>query len=356
MAGAPRNGFYSIPVRTPQSDGLTMPAEWEEHDACWMVWPCSEECFKEVLSDAKKCYAQVAEAIAKFEKVYMVVKEDQRAEAKSFCGDFVTLISGTCFDSWARDSGPTFVRDGNGNIAGIDWMFSGWGHHPITGPCDEVMATEILRSLAMRRYAAPFILEGGSIHVDGEGTLITTEQCLFDPKRNAGMTKAEFEILFHTYLGIEKTIWLGNGLDGDQTTGHVDILTSFARPGLLLLHSCTDSNDRNFAVTEDARKRLEGEVDALGRKIEIREIPQPKARFRNGTRLDLSYINFYMANGAIIMSSFDDAADDQAKEMMEDIFPERKIIQIPSLPLFAGGGGIHCITQQQPKGIALPPF
>lgn len=356
LAGTPPNGFYSVPVRTPQSDGLTMPAEGGEHEACWMVWPCSEECFKGVLDDAKKTYTQVAETISKFEKVYMLVNEDQKAEAKRFCGDFVTLVPGTCFDSWARDSAPTFVSDDHGNVAGIDWMFSGWGHYPITGPCDEVMATEILRSLDMRRYVAPFILEGGSIHVDGEGTLITTEQCLLDPKRNVGMTKDDFQKFFRTYLGIKKIIWLGNGLEGDETTGHVDILATFARPGLILLHSCTNSDDPNFAVTEDARKRLQGAVDATGRTIEIRGIPQPKAQFWNGGRMDLSYINFYMANGAVIMSSFNDDADAKVKEMMQDIFPEREILQIPSLPLFVGGGGIHCITQQQPRGRALPPF
>ncbi len=356
LAGTPPNGFYSIPVRTPQSDGLKMVAEWEKHDACWMVWPCSEECFKGVIQEAKQTYSQIAEAISKFETVYMLVNEGQWSEAQKFCGEFVTLVPGTCFDSWARDSAPTFVRDDYSNVAGIDWMFSGWGHYPITGPCDDGMATEILRSLAMRRYVAPFILEGGSIHVDGEGTLITTEQCLFDPKRNAGMTKTDFEKLFRAYLGIEKTLWLGNGLEGDETTGHVDILATFARPGLILLHSCTDPDDPNFIVTEDARKRLRGAVDSRGRTIEIHEIPQPRAKFYNGTRMDLSYINFYMPNGAVIMSSFDDEADDRAKEIMQNLFPERTIIQIPSLTLFAGGGGIHCITQQQPQGLALPPF
>jgi agmatine deiminase len=356
LAGVPRNGFYSIPVRTPLSDGLIMPAEWHTHDACWMVWPCSTECFKEELAKAKKVYTQVAQAISKFENVYMLVNEAQRAEAKKSCGDAVSLVSGTCFDSWARDSAPTFVRDEQGNVAGIDWTFNGWGHHPITGPCDEVMAAEILQSLGMRRYVAPFILEGGSFHVDGEGTLITTEQCLLDPKRNAGMTKADFEAFFHAYLGIRKTIWLGNGLDGDETTGHVDILATFARPGLILLNSCTDPDDPNFVTTNDARLRLQRAVDARGRVLEIQEIPQPRAQFWNGARMDLSYINFYMPNGAVIMSSFNDEADDKVKNIMQDIFPERVIIQIPSLPLFSGGGGIHCITQQQPNGTALPPF
>lgn len=360
LAGPPANGFFSIPVRTPQSDGLAMPAEWEAHDACWMTWPCSEACFKGVLPEAKQTYAEVARAISGFEPVYMLVNPEQRAEAQNLLGNAVTLVNATCFDSWARDSGPTFVRDTKGNVAGIDWVFTGWGHHPVTGPCDEGMAIDTLRHLSMRRYTAPFILEGGSIHVDGQGTLITTEQCLLDPKRNAGFTKANFQNLFKTYLGIDKVLWLANGLDGDETTGHVDILATFARPGLILLNNCIDSDDPNFAVTRDAKQRLSGAVDAAGNAVKVMEIPQPPKKNWKGERMDLSYINFYMPNGAIIMSAFNDPpnnqTDNQAKEMMQDIFPDRTIVQIPSLPLFAGGGGIHCITQQQPAGTALPPF
>jgi len=333
-----------------------MPAEWENHDACWMVWPCSEECFKGVLDEAKQTYAKVARAIADFEPAYMLVNPEQRSEAENLVGGAVTLVDATCFDSWARDSAPTFVRDKSGNVAGIDWVFTGWGHYPITGPCDEAMGIDILRHLSMRRYTAPFILEGGSIHVDGQGTLITTEQCLLDPKRNVGFTKADFEALFKTYLGIDKVLWLANGLDGDETTGHVDILATFARPGVILLNNCIDPNDPNFAVTQDARQRLTGAVNAAGNTMEIIDIPQPAPQKWNGERMDLSYINFYMPNGAIIMSAFDDPADDQAKELMKSIFPDRTVIQIPSLPIFAGGGGIHCITQQQPSGTALPTF
>ena len=192
--------------------------------------------------------------------------------------------------------------------------------------------------------------------MDGKGTLITTEQCLLDPKRNAGYTKEDFQALFKTYLGIDKVLWLANGLEGDETTGHVDILATFARPGVILLNNCLDPDDPNFAVTRDAKQRLDGAVDAAGNTVKIMEIPQPSPRNWKGERMDLSYINFYMPNGAIIMSAFDDPADGQVKEMMQDIFPDRTIVQIPSLPLFAGGGGIHCITQQQPAGTALPPF
>ncbi len=356
LPGPPANGFYSLPSRVPQSDNLSMPAEWEEHDACWMVWPCSKECFGSAFDDAKVTYTKVAEAISQSEKVYMLVNRDQWEEAGHYCGHSVTLIDARSCDSWARDSGPTFVRDRDGMIAGIDWVFTGWGHYPIADVSDENMAMDILSYLKMRRYAAPIILEGGSFHVDGEGSLITTEQCLLDQKRNAGMTKKDFEQYFDAYLGIKKVIWLSNGLDGDLTTGHVDILANFARPGTILLHQCTDPNDPNYDITQDAEERLRNTVDAQGRHLEIIHLPQPQARYHDGERLDLSYINFYMANGAIIMSSFGDEADQKAYAIMRSVYPQRRIIQIPSMPIFMGGGGIHCITQQQPKGFAFAPF
>ena len=356
LAGPPANGFYSLPVRAPKSDHLSMPAEWEEHDACWMVWPCSEECFGNALEDAKAAYTKVAEAISACEHVSMLVNSDQRQEAENMCGHCATLIDARSCDSWARDSAPTFVRDAQGMVAGIDWLFTGWGHHPIVDVTDENMAMDILSHLKMRRYVAPLILEGGSFHVDGEGTLITTKQCLLDQKRNAGLSENHFEQYFDAYLGIKKVIWLNNGLDGDLTTGHVDILANFARPGTILLHQCTDVDDPNYAICKDAEQRIRNVVDAQGRQLELIHFPQPQARYHHGERLDLSYINFYMANDAIIMSSFDDPADQKAYEIMQSVFPQRRIIQIPSMPIFMGGGGIHCITQQQPKGVALAPF
>lgn len=356
LAGPPANGFYSLPVRAPMSDNLSMPAEWEEHDACWMAWPSSKECFGDSLENAKATYTKVAEAISESEVVYMLVNSDQREEAEAMCGHCASLIDARSWDSWTRDSAPTFVRDKNGMVAGIDWVFTGWGHHPILNATDENMAMDILAHLRMRRYTAPFILEGGSFHVDGEGTLITTKQCLLDPKRNNGMTKNDFEQYFEAYLGVKKVIWLNNGLDGDLTTGHVDILANFARPGSILLHQCTDPDDPNFAICRDAENILRNSVDAKGRQFEIIYLPQPEARYHNGERLDLSYINFYMANSAIIMSSFNDTADPKAYEIIQSLFPKRRIVQIPSMPVFIGGGGIHCITQQQPKGVTLPPF
>lgn len=345
-----------IPVRTPSCDGLHMPAEWEEHEATWMTWPCKPDVWRG-MKKPRKAYAAVAQAIARFEPVYMMTRPDLANEAANHCGEAVTIIPMVTRDSWARDSGPTFVKDDNGNVAGIDWIFNDWGHIPrYNGKHDEAMATYVLEHLGMRRYIAPFILEGGGIHTDGQGTLLTTEQVQFDPRRNSGFTADHYEELFAAYLGTKKVIWLGNGLEDDQTNGHVDILACFVRPGVVMVHDCTDPNNNNYAVSLDAIKRLETASDAQGRSLEIIRMPEPKPHYVGNWRMDLSYINFYICNGGVVMSSFSDPQDKVAYTKMCEAFPDREVVQVPSLDIFTGGGGIHCITQQQPKGTPLPIF
>lgn len=345
-----------IPVRTPSCDGLHMPAEWEEHEATWMTWPCNPSVWRG-MKRPRKAYAEVAKAIARFEPVYMMTRPDMVEDAKKHCGDSVDIVPMNTRDSWARDSGPTFVVDGKGFVAGIDWIFNDWGHLVrYDGRIDEAMATHVLEHLHMRRYVAPLILEGGGIHTDGQGTLLTTEQVQFDPRRNSGFTADHYEDIFSAYLGTEKIVWLGNGLEDDQTNGHVDILACFVRPGVVMVHDCKDKEDANYAVSRDAIRRLEAATDARGRSFEIICMPQPNPRYIGDWRMDLSYINFYICNGGIVMSSFGDPMDTIAYKKMCEAFPDREVVQVPSTDIFAGGGGIHCITQQQPKGTPLPIF
>lgn len=353
---APKNGFSYIPVRTPASDGFSMPAEWSSHKRCWMAWPRMESLWGDLMQEARQSYAEVANAISSFEEVVMLAHPDDLKKASDMCGTSVRVIPFKVEDSWTRDSGPTFVVDDRGEVAGVDWMFTGWGHFYSDRTNDESMALDILSFKDMRRYAAPFILEGGSIHVDGEGTLITTEQCLLDPARNIGLTKSDFEELFAAYLGVRQVIWLGDGLDGDDTNGHVDIVASFVRPGVVLIQSCDDPDDPNYEIFKDNMRRLELSCDAAGRPLEIVTVPQPAYTEHEGERLDISYINFYLANGGVVMSSFDDPNDAVAQELFKKLYPERKQVVINSLPIFRGGGGIHCITQQQPAGAAKIPF
>lgn len=354
MSQAPK--AVRIPVRAPICDGLAMPAEWAPHERCWMAWPCLADIWPEP-ERTEEIFAQVAQAIARFEPVTMLANPEQVEHAKALCGSGVEVRPFALDDSWTRDTGPTFVQDAQGRVAGVDWVFTGWAHTYTERPIDETVAQRMLEMLDMRRYAAPFILEGGSIHVDGEGSLLVTEQCLFDPKRNAIFTREEYEELFAAYLGVKKTIWLGDGLEDDDTHGHVDIVSCFARPGVVLLHACHDPADANHAVYKDNRRRLELATDAQGRKLEIVELPQPRTRFRStGERMDLSYVNFYIANGGVVASSFGDPEDEEARATLARVFPDREVVQIPSLPIFAGGGGIHCITQQQPVGSGLKRF
>lgn len=353
---APKNGFTYIPVRTPASDGFFMPAEWAPHSRCWMAWPHLESLWQSALEDATKAYAAVARTIAGFEPVVMLARPEDAAQARSLCGETVRVVPAAVEDSWTRDSGPTFVVNERGEVAGVDWLFNGWGHFYAEKTNDEAMALDILSREDMRRYAAPFLLEGGSIHVDGEGTLITTEQCLLDPARNIGLTKRDFEELLGAYLGIRQVIWLGEGLDGDDTNGHVDIVACFVRPGVVLVQSCDDPDDPNFEIYKDNIRRLELSCDAAGRPMEIVTIPQPGRQEFGGKRLDLSYINFYVANGGVVMSSFGDANDSVALETMTRLYPERTVAVLDSVSIFRGGGGIHCITQQQPAGSAKRTF
>jgi agmatine deiminase len=203
----------------------------------------------------------------------------------------------------------------------------------------------------MRRYEAPFVLEGGAIHTDGEGTLLTTESVLLNANRNPGIGRADMEELLAAYLGIRKVIWLGEGLKDDDTDGHVDNLACFARPGVVLALSSSDPADANHGPLQDNLARLRAATDAQGRSFEVVEIEQPRPRYLpDGRRIAASYINFYVANGAVIMPAFEDPQDARACEAVTRAFPGREIVQVPAVDIVCGGGGIHCITQQQPRG------
>jgi agmatine deiminase len=339
---------------TPSAAGFAMPAEWSRHARSWMAWPCRESVWQRSIEPARAAYAAVARAIAAFEPVTMVVRPDQAAAARAALGPAIDIMPLPLDDSWTRDIGPTFVVDRQGGVAGIDWRFNGWGgKYPDHGN-DDALASAILEQLGMPRFSAPFVLEGGAIHVDGDGTLLTTEQCLLNPNRNPLLDRPAMEAALSAWLGVEKIIWLGHGLVEDETDGHVDNLACFARPGLVAALVEDDPADANHAPLAENLARLRAARDAAGRVLEIVPIQEPAARHRNGARLPLSYLNFYLVNGAVIAPIFDDPADDPALAKLAQLFPERKIVAVPAIDIVAGGGGIHCITQQQPAGRAAP--
>jgi agmatine deiminase len=344
--------------RCPVRDGLYMPAEWAAHTRCWMAWPCRLEPWgsPEGLLRARVGHAAVARAISGFEKVTMAVRPQDVDEARMAMGRGIEVMEVPLDDSWARDSGPIFVVDGNEGVAGVHWRFNAWGNKYHGYDHDAAFGGRVLDALDMRCYGGPMVLEGGSVCVDGQGTLITTEQCLLNANRNPNLTRQQIEERLALYLGVTKIVWLGEGLEDDETDGHVDNIACFAGPGRVMLYTPQDANGLNGRVMRDNRARLASARDAKGRPFEIIEVPEPAPRKRHdGRRLDMSYINFYFANYGIVMPSFNDPMDQAAAEVMAKAFPDRRIVQVNSLDIVQGGGGIHCITQQQPAGKPLAP-
>lgn len=344
--------------RCPVRDGLFMPAEWEPHARTWMMWPCRPEPWgsAEGLLRARLAFGTVARAISGFEKVTMAVKPRDMDEARLMLGRGIEMLEVEIDDSWARDIGPIFVTDGRDGVAGVHWRFNAWGNKYIGFDNDAAFGGTVLDALDMRCYPGPMVLEGGAVAVDGDGTLMTTEQCLLNPNRNPNLSRQQIEERLALYLGVTKIVWLGEGLEDDETDGHVDNIACFAGPGRVMLYTPAEKDGHNARAMRDNLARLKAARDARGRPFEIIEVPEPAPRERHdGRRLDASYINFYCANYGIVMPSFDDPMDAAALAIMEKAFPEHRVVQVPSLDIVEGGGGIHCITQQQPAGRPLKP-
>jgi len=338
---------------SPQEMGFFMPAEWAPHQRSWMAWPTRRDLWEDRLHDAQTAYARVAQAIAGFEPVTMIANPEDVAQARAICGEKVEILALPIDDSWMRDSGPTFLINAQGEIAGADWQFNAWGEKFPPWDKDALVASRVLNHLHVPAFQAPFVLEGGSIHADGEGTLITTEQCLLNKNRNPTLSRAEIEENLRAWLGVQKIIWLGEGLENDHTDGHVDDITCFVRPGVVMTAVCNNPNDANYAPLQENLARLRAATDAKGRQLEIIEMPLPAAREIEGVgRLAASYINFYIVNGGIIAPGFDDPMDEKAQKILASAFPDRKLVMVPGLTIVAGGGNVHCITQQQPAGPA----
>jgi agmatine deiminase len=314
-----------------------------------MAWPCRKSLWGERLALVQDSYAEVARTISRYEPVTMIANPESTAEVSLKCGAGVTCLPIPHDDSWVRDSGPTFVIDGKGGIAGVNWIFNAWGerYHPYDK--DLAVGRLLLERLDLPIYEAPLVTEGGAIHTDGDGTLLVVESTLLNPNRNPGKDRAEVERLLCAYTGAQKIIWLPGALEDDETDGHVDNVACFLRPGIVAALTCDDPEDGNHAALQANLDILAASTDASGRKLEVVPVPQPRARYgEDGARLALSYINFYFANGALILPAFDDPADDKAHRLFAGLFKDREVVQVPVLDILHGGGGIHCITQQQP--------
>lgn len=337
-------------MTTPAAEGFRMPAEWEPHARCWMAWPCREELWGEHIEDARDAYAAVAKAIAQFEPVTLVANPGDVATASIACGKTVDVVPIEIDDSWMRDIGPTFVVNARGEVAGCDWHFNAWGNKYEFYNNDVRLAELLLQQIKLRRFDAPFVLEGGAIHCDGEGTVLTTETVLLNPNRNPGMSREEIEQALTDWLGARKVIWLPAGYHYDETDGHVDNVACFVRPGVVLAASCPDKGDPNYEILQANIEILKASSDAAGREIEVVTVDQPARMEEDGERRSSSYVNLYIANGGVVMPSFEDKRDSAARRTVVEAFPEHEVVQVPAGDIVRGGGGIHCITQQQPKG------
>jgi agmatine deiminase len=359
---------------TPAADGYRMPAEFERHRGCWMIWPERADNWRRSAEPAQAAFAAVAEAIDACEPVTMGASGVQLERARAALPESIRVVQLDSDDAWVRDTGPTFVRSRGGALRGVDWRFNAWGglHGGLYASWerDDRVAERVLEIEGVARYRAPIVLEGGSIHVDGEGTVLTTEECLLNPNRNPAMNRTELERTLCDYLGAERVIWLGMGLPGDETDGHVDNLACFVAPGRVLLSWTEDAADPRHELCADALERLRGARDAAGRELEVLRLPTPRPLTiapheaagvasapgtlprRAGDRMAASYVNFYVANDRVVHPLLDERNDERAAQVLADCFPGRRIVGVPAREILLGGGNIHCITQQVPAADA----
>ncbi len=363
----------------PASDGFHMPAEFEPHKGTIMIWPERPGSWAYGARDARKAFAQIAETIAEGEEVFMLAGPSSIESAKAALSgksEKIHILPIETDDAWARDVGPTFVKNSRKEVRGISWRFNAWGGEVdglyASWEKDDAAAEAVCDALGYPVYdAGDFVLEGGSVHSDGEGTLLVTEACLLSPGRNPHLTKDEIEKKLCEYLGAEKVIWLKNGIWQDETNEHVDNVCAFIKPGEVVLAWTDDKEDPQYALSMEDFQILENETDAKGRKFMIHKLPIPKTPVcireedlkglvfelgedtrEAGERLAASYVNFYIANESVLVPQFQDENDKLACDILGKLFPERKICPIDARAIIIGGGNIHCITQQIPAGDA----
>ena len=364
----------------PASDGFHMPGEFEPHKGTIMIWPERPGSWAYGARDARKAFAQIAEAIAEGEDIFMLAGPSSIESAKAaFSGksENIHILPIETDDAWARDVGPTFVKNARKEVRGINWRFNAWGGEVdglyASWEKDDAAAEAVCDALGYPVYdAGDFVLEGGSIHSDGEGTLLVTEACLLSPGRNPRLTKEEIEKKLCEYLGAKKVIWLKNGIWQDETNEHVDNVCAFLKPGEVVLAWTDNEDDPQYVLSKACLDYLESECDAKGRKLVIHKLPIPDVPIcvtkeelegycfeegedvrEEGERLAASYVNFYFSNGAVVMPEFggeNKESDVRAQEIMKKLCPEREIIAVDARDILTGGGNIHCITQQIPEG------
>ena len=337
--------------------GYRMPAETAPQDRVWMAFPCEGYSLgdtEQARHEARSTWAAVAHAVAEFEPVTMIVDPGSRAEADRYLSASIEIIEAPLNDAWMRDIGPTFVHDADGAVAAVDWVFNGWGAQDwAQWDLDSRIGRFVAGAAGTPVITSDLVNEGGGIQVDGEGTVLLTETVQLDPGRNPTLTRADVEAEMARTIGATHAVWLPRGLTRDSekfgTRGHVDIVAAITSPGRLLLHTQRDPSHPDYEVCREIRAALEGTHDAAGREWEITEMPAPATLTDAEGWVDYSYINHLVVNGGVIACGYADPHDADAVAILAEQYPGRRVVSVDARPLFERGGGIHCITQQQPS-------
>jgi agmatine deiminase len=356
---------------TPAGDGYRMPAEWEPHDGCYLVWPERPDNWRSGAKPAQAAWVRLAEAIATRERVTVLASARQWRNARSRLPAAVRVVEAATDDAWVRDSGPSFVVDGHGGRRAVDWAFNAWGglrgglYFPWDS--DDVLGHKIAELEGADCYQPPLVMEGGSFDTDGEGTLLVTEECLLNPNRNPDLDRDQIEGYLRSHLGVERVIWLPRGVHLDETDGHVDNFARFAAPGVVVLTWTAEKSDPQYERSAEAWEILHGTTDARGRGLRVVRLHQPGPLHATagevadldvvagsrprlaGERLAGSYVNCYLGNGVVVVPVFGDPHDEAALGTYAELLPGRRILPVPGREILLGGGNVHCVTQQVPS-------
>jgi agmatine deiminase len=348
-----------------------MPAEWEPHDGCYLVWPERPDNWRRGGKPAQAVWVRLATALAAFEPVTVLASAGQWRNARGRLPSSVRVVEATTDDAWVRDSGPTFVVDDLGGRRAVDWAFNAWGglRDGLFFPwdSDDILGHKIAELEGADCYSSSVVMEGGSFDVDGDGTLLTTEECLLNPNRNPDLSREQIEDVLRSMLGVRRVIWLPCGVHHDETDGHVDNLARFVAPGVVALTWTHDESDPQYERSAQALEVLRSARDARGRELAVALLHQPGPLHATdeevaeldvvegsrprlpGERLAGSYVNCYLGNGVVLVPVFDDRHDEAALDAYRRLLPGRTVVPVPGREILLGGGNVHCVTQQVPS-------
>ena len=343
---------------TPASLGFRMPAEWAPHRGTWLSWPHKHASWPGKFEPVPGIFARMVRELARHEEVHINVagpdmEENVRALLQRERADLARVVfhANPTNDAWCRDHGPIFVHreaEGRREQAIVDWDYNAWGGKYPPYDLDDVIPTRIGRELGLPVFHPGIVMEGGAIDVNGQGTLLTTEACLLNPNRNPDLPRAQIETRLRAYLGVRHILWLGDGIAGDDTDGHVDDLARFVDPTTVVTVVERDPQDENYEPLQENLQRLRSMTDQDGRPLRVEQLPMPPALHHEGQRLPASYANFYIANGIVLLPGYDPERDAQARATLEHLLPDRRVVVIDCIDLVWGLGAFHCVTQQWP--------